>query len=272
MSEEPLPTSDPEPQRFPMAHGDLAYVDEGPRDAPALLAVHGVPGSVRDFRYLAPQLRDAVRIVRVDLPGFGDSAPLDAAVRTLAGRARVLLDLADHLGLRELSVLGHSMGGAAALALASLHRERVRLLVLVASLGLSQHRGLGMPPRAFRLLAASLSVPGLRSFVVTLSRAAYRARRFPGADSLDAEGFRVQLRAIGAADYGFLRRAVAGPLPPALLAFAHDDPMIETRVSEELARALPAARVLAFDSGGHNLQKTRAPELAAAIREALLRA
>jgi pimeloyl-ACP methyl ester carboxylesterase len=97
----------------------------------------------------------------------------------------------------------------------------------------------------------------------------YRQRRFPGADSLDAAGFAVQLRAIGAADFALMRRAVHGPLPPALLAYARDDHIVETPVSEELARALPQARVVAFDEGGHNIQKTRAVELAAAIREAM---
>jgi len=50
---EPLPTSDPEPRLLPLPHGPVAYVDEGPRGAPALVVVHGIPGSVRDFRYLA---------------------------------------------------------------------------------------------------------------------------------------------------------------------------------------------------------------------------
>jgi pimeloyl-ACP methyl ester carboxylesterase len=265
VSEEPLPTSDPEPRTLPMPHGPLTYVDEGPRDAPALIAIHGVPGSVRDFRYLAPQLTSSLRVVRVDLPGFGGSAPVADAVATLGGRARVVMALADHLGLREFSVLGHSMGGGTALCVASRYPERVRLLVMVASMALSRHRGLGAPPWAIRAMAASLSVPGLRGLLVARCREAWRTRRFPGADSLDAADFAVQFRAIGAADFSFMRRAVGGRLPPAIVAYAEDDHMIETHISEELARALPRARVIAFAEGGHNLQKTRARELAAAI-------
>jgi pimeloyl-ACP methyl ester carboxylesterase len=63
-----------------------------------------------------------------------------------------------------------------------------------------------------------------------------------------------------------MRAAVRGPLPPALVAYARDDHMIETEVAEDLAAAIPGARVLAFDDGGHNIQKTRAVELGAAIR------
>lgn len=269
MSGETLPTSDPEPQALHLPHGILTYVDEGPRDAQALILVHGVPGSVRDFRYLAPQLSSTLRVVRVDLPGFGGSAPVADAVRSLEGRARVVLALADRLGLGAFSVLGHSMGGGTALALASRHPQRVRLLVMLASLALSRHRGLGAPPWAARAVATSLSVPGLRGLLLERCRAAWRARRFPGADSLEAADFEIQFRAIGAADFALMRRAVAGPLPRTIVAYAEDDHMIETHVSEELARALPRARVIAFPEGGHNLQKTRAQELAEAIRQEL---
>src|SRR5262249_23338585 len=115
----PLPVSDPEPRRLDLPHGVLAYTDEGPRGAPALIAVHGIPGSGRDFRYLAPQLTPDVRVLRVDLPGFGGSAPVEDAVATLRGRARVVLALADALGLERFAVAGHSMGGGAALVLAA---------------------------------------------------------------------------------------------------------------------------------------------------------
>src|SRR5262249_17299055 len=115
----PLPLSDPEPRRIELPHGVLAYTDEGPPDAPALIAVHGIPGSGRDFRYLAPQLTPALRVLRVDLPGFGGSAPVADAVASLRGRARVVLALADALGLERFAVAGHSMGGGAALVLAA---------------------------------------------------------------------------------------------------------------------------------------------------------
>jgi pimeloyl-ACP methyl ester carboxylesterase len=269
VSEEPLPTSDPEPRSVSLPEGALAYVDEGPREAPALILIHGVPGSVRDFRYLTPQLSPHVRVVRVDLPGFGGSAPVRDAVASLRGRARVVLALADHLGLRKFSVLGHSMGGGAALSLAARHPERVRLVVLVASMALSPHRGLGSPPWVLRTLATSLSVPGLGGLLVPWCRRAWRARRFPGAETMTAADFAVPLRAIGAADFRLMRNAVKGRLPPAIVAYAEDDHMIETHISEELARALPDSRVIAFPEGGHNLQKTRARELAEAILESL---
>ena len=266
MSAPPLPASDPAPIRVPTGAGPVSCVDEGPKEAPALLAVHGIPGSVRDFRYLAPQLTAALRFVRVDLPGFGESPPDHDAVTSIAGRARVVVEVAEALGIAEFTVLGHSMGGGTALVAAARHPSRVRRLVLVASLALRPHRGLGAGRRAFRAAARALSVPGLGHALLPWVRAQYRRRRFPGADEMDRHAFATQLRALGAVDFDLLRSCVAGRLPPALVAYARDDHMIEARISEELARAVPGAQVLAFDEGGHNIQKTRAEELGAAIR------
>jgi pimeloyl-ACP methyl ester carboxylesterase len=86
-------------------------------------------------------------------------------------------------------------------------------------------------------------------------------------DEKSADDFARLLHALSAVDFELMRAAVRRPLPPALIAYARDDHMIETEVAEELAAAIAGARVLAFDEGGHNIQKTRAAELGAAIRE-----
>ena len=260
-----LPTSDPEPSVFLRLAGRLTYVDEGPRDAPAFLTLHGIPGSVRDFRYLAPPLTSHLRLVRVDLPGFGGSEADEAATRSFGGRARAVLDLADHLGLSRFGLIGHSMGGGTALVLAARERARVSHLVLLASVGLTRHSGLGRGPLAFRLFGRALGLPLLGPLLLEGARAQYRRRRFPGADQMTARDFSVHLRSIGAADFGALQRAVESGLPPTLLAWSRDDHMLEPAIAEALARRIPGARTVTFDDAGHNLQKTRAPELAAAI-------
>ena len=262
-------TSDPALESLALEDGALTFVDEGPRAAPALMTFHGVPGSVRDFRYLAPQLTDRVRVVRVNLPGFGGSTATRRGVRTIAGRAEPALLLADHLGLREFAALGHSMGGATALHLASHHPQRVRALVLVASIALRPHRGMGMSPRAFGLLAKVMRTPGLGPLLLPSLRKRYRRRRFPGADEMTLRDFVLQFQAVSAGDFAAIRRDLASPLPPTLVAYAEDDALVEAAVSRELVGALPQARVLRFPEGGHNIQKTRAPELAAAIADLL---
>ena len=251
-------TSDPALESLALEDGALTFVDEGPRAAPALMTFHGVPGSVRDFRYLAPQLTDRVRVVRVNLPGFGGSTATRRGVRTIAGRAEPALLLADHLGFREFAALGHSH-----------HPQRVRALILVASIALRPHRGLGMSPRTFGLLAKVLRAPGLGPLLLPSLRKRYRRRRFPGADEMTLRDFVLQFQAVSAGDFAAIRRDLASPLPPTLVAYAEDDALVEAAISRELVGALPQARVLRFLEGGHNIQKTRAPELSAAIADLL---
>lgn len=249
-----------------MLGATLSYSDEGPTEAPAVLALHGIPGSLLDFRYVAPLVTRHLRLVRVELPGFGGSDATAAAIDTLAGRAGAVLGLAAHLGLARFALLGHSMGGATALVLAAAQPERVSLLMLIASAGLRRHRGLGLPTRAFAALARALSVPGLRGLVLAGARRAYRDRRFPRADDMSAAEYALHLRAIGALDFDVLRRAVATPrLPPALVGFSLDDRIVEPGIGRELAAALPDAETLAWPDGGHNLLKSRAAEIAAAL-------
>ncbi len=266
---EPQPKSDPALESLALSHGPLTFTDEGPRQAPVLLALHGIPGSGRAFRYLAPQVTGHVRLVRVDLPGFGGSAPSAEAVVSLDGRSRVLVALADHLGLERFAVLGHSLGGASALVLAASEPTRVNGLVLLASVGLRPHRGLAMSPRRARLVSRAFAVPLVKHALVRMARERYKQRRFPGADELDAKAFAVHFKAIGATDFEQLRRAARSPLPRTLIAWARDDHMVENEIPEELARALPAARTLVFEAGGHNIQKTQAVALGTAIRETL---
>jgi 3-oxoadipate enol-lactonase len=264
------PVSDPEPRHATVLGATLSYADEGPREAPAVLALHGIPGSLLDFRYVAPLVTRHLRFVRVELPGFGGSAATDAALDSLAGRAGAVLGLAAHLGLTRFALLGHSMGGATALVLAGAQPARVSWLVLVASAGLRRHRGLGLPPRAFAALSRALAVPGLRRLVLAGARRAYRRRRFPRADEMTTAEYARHLRAIAALDFGELRQAVAAPrLPPALVAFSLDDPVVEPDIGRELAATLPGARALAWPAGGHNLLKSRARELAAALLDGL---
>lgn len=253
-----------------MLGATLSYADEGPREAPAVLAVHGIPGSLLDFRYLAPLVTRHLRLVRVELPGFGDSSATDAALDSLTGRAGAVLGLAAHLGLERFALLGHSMGGATALVLAAAQPLRVSLLMLVASAGLRRHRGLGLPVRAFAALAHALAVPGLRRLVLAGARRAYRQRRFPRADDMSASEYARHLRAIAALDFGVLRRAASSArLPPALVAFSLDDRIVEPAIGRELAAALPGARALAWPDGGHNVLKSRAADIATALVEGL---
>ena len=121
----PYPT--PEPRTLALAAGRVVYTDQG--SGPPLVALHGLPGSWRDFRWLAPSLTQSHRLICVGLPGFGGSdAGLCAPTR--ADHHRFLDTLFDALDLEDVVLVGHSFGGLLAWCHAAHAPARVRGLVL----------------------------------------------------------------------------------------------------------------------------------------------
>jgi pimeloyl-ACP methyl ester carboxylesterase len=98
-----------------------------------LVVFHGA-GTVTGFESLLP-LAERFRLVVPHHPGFGSSGD-DPTVSRIEDYARHYLDLFDQLDIREMSLVGHSMGGYLAATFAIDQSERIRRLVLAAPLGL----------------------------------------------------------------------------------------------------------------------------------------
>jgi pimeloyl-ACP methyl ester carboxylesterase len=98
-----------------------------------LVFLHGA-GTITGFDSLLP-LAERFRLIVPHHPGFGLSAD-DPSVSRIEDYARHYLDVFDQLGIRELSLVGQSMGGWLAATLAIDGSERVRRLVLAAPIGL----------------------------------------------------------------------------------------------------------------------------------------
>ena len=109
----------------------------GPLNAPHLIFVHGLGGSLATWSLNLPVFVAGFRICALDLVGAGSSAKpaIDYSVPALA---RFLARFLDALGpdWRRVSIVGHSLGGAVALAFAGSNPEQVERLVLVDSAGL----------------------------------------------------------------------------------------------------------------------------------------
>ncbi|MCU0490294.1 MAG: alpha/beta hydrolase [Chloroflexaceae bacterium] len=124
-SSAPLPV--PPFERAAIAGGNLAYRRAG--KGPPLLLIHGWGASSRYWLPTFDYLADVRSLYAPDLPGFGDSPPGNgyASVEYLAER---VVALADHLGLDQFDINGHSLGAAVAAAVAARWPRRVKRLVL----------------------------------------------------------------------------------------------------------------------------------------------
>ncbi len=97
-----------------------------------LVMLHGLGGTKASFLTTVAALSGRYRTIAIDLPGFGDSGkPLRAAYDP-AFFSDSVVSVLDALGLERVHLLGHSMGGRAALEVAFDHPERIEGLVLAA--------------------------------------------------------------------------------------------------------------------------------------------
>ncbi|MCW1933362.1 alpha/beta fold hydrolase [Pararhodobacter zhoushanensis] len=102
--------------------------------APDLVLIHGANGNLRDFTFdLVALLEDDYRIIAVDRPGLGWSDSWGDADSDPRLQARVLHEAVEQIGVRRPLVLGHSYGGAVALAWALQNQRDTAGLVLVAA-------------------------------------------------------------------------------------------------------------------------------------------
>ncbi|CAM5228695.1 Alpha/beta fold hydrolase OS=Streptomyces tendae OX=1932 GN=GUR47_00690 PE=4 SV=1 [Streptomyces tendae] len=109
----------------------MHVVHDGPPQAPPFLLIHGSGASGASWSPVVPALAEHRHVLRVDLPGCGKSPPTPSYdVPQQAGRVAALLD---DLGLRSVTVAGHSSGGYVATALAERRPDLVGALALVST-------------------------------------------------------------------------------------------------------------------------------------------
>lgn len=97
----------------------LHYVDEGPRDAPVLLFVHGNPTWSFIWRKAIVALRDRFRCIAMDHMGMGLSDRPQQWDYTLPRHADNVCKLLDHAGVTRFSVVAHDWGGMIGMSVAT---------------------------------------------------------------------------------------------------------------------------------------------------------
>jgi pimeloyl-ACP methyl ester carboxylesterase len=120
-------------------------------DGRPLVLVHGLGGTIENWRALAPPLAANQRVLVPDLPGHGHSAPLPEA-RDVDALAEAVLAVAEAEGVRDAVWIGHSLGGVVSLRAAALSPDAVRGVVLAAA------AGIGSATRGARVTLAVLGV------------------------------------------------------------------------------------------------------------------
>jgi pimeloyl-ACP methyl ester carboxylesterase len=138
----------------------IHYTDEG--SGPAIVMIHGLGGQMRNFaRPMVEELARDHRVIRIDRPGSGYSRRAAGSSARLRVQAETVAELIRILKLDRPLIVGHSLGGALALALALNHPDSVGGLALVAPL--TQAQQIEEVPEVFKGLI--IRSPALRKTI-----------------------------------------------------------------------------------------------------------
>ncbi len=111
---------------------DIFYREAGPKDATAVLLLHGFPTSSHMFRNLIPALADEFHLVAADYPGFGNSSmpAVDKFEYTFDNLADVIGKFTEKIGLKKYALYVQDYGAPVGYRLATKHPDRVQALVV----------------------------------------------------------------------------------------------------------------------------------------------
>lgn len=115
--------------------GECAYTLSG--KGPAVMLIHGLCESGAVWKEHAQYLSASYRVLVPDIPGYGESAPFKDAAFSLENIAKTLFAVADAEQMDQFTIIGHSMGGYAALAMAEAQPQRINGISLFHSTSLS---------------------------------------------------------------------------------------------------------------------------------------
>lgn len=121
----------------------IFYREAGPKDAPTLLLLHGLPSSSRMFEPLFARLSDRYHLVAPDYPGFGHSDWPDpkAFAYTFDHYAEIMNHFTEALGLRRYTLYMQDYGGPVGFRMLLAHAERVDALIVQDAV--AHNEGLG---------------------------------------------------------------------------------------------------------------------------------
>jgi pimeloyl-ACP methyl ester carboxylesterase len=119
--------------------------DEGPKDAPALILLHGSNASLHTWQQWVDRLGKDYRIIRYDQPGHGLTGPHPKDDYTAAGFVDVVDRVAKNRGLAQFYLGGNSMGGWVTHEYAKAHPEKLLGIILVDAAGAPNSRPKSTP-------------------------------------------------------------------------------------------------------------------------------
>ncbi|HEY6941983.1 alpha/beta hydrolase [Dokdonella sp.] len=265
------------------------YREAGPKNAPALVLLHGFPTSSQMFRDLIPRLSDRYHVIAPDYPGYGYSDMPDRAkfAYTFANYADIVDKLTRQIGLERFALYVMDYGAPVGYRLALEHPDRVTAFIVQN--GNAYEEGLGAfwdPIKAYWKTGAAREREGLRWLTtVKATRWQYtNGAREP--DLIDPDAITVdqaRLDRPGNAEiqldlfYDYRTNVPLYPKfqayfrerqPPMLIVWGKNDEIFPPSGAWPYQRDLPKVEIHMLDAG-HFALETDGAEIAARMRDFL---
>lgn len=265
---------------------EVAFSDAGVGE-PTLLLIHGLGSYMPVWQRNVDALAERHRVVAIDLPGYGksDKRNFDYSMKFYA---RVVDRVIDTLALKDVVLVGHSMGGQIAITHALRYPGKARALVLVAPAGFERF-GSGEGPWLAEAVdkdyVAKTPAEAVYANVAVNFWSMPKEARFMVDDRLKVIGgpdFDAYAYAVARSVYAMVHEPVIDRLGeikvPTLVLFGADDGLIpnpvlhggSTRAIAEAGTArIPRARLVLVPRAGHMVQFERPAEFDAAVLDFL---
>ncbi|MEL6978706.1 MAG: alpha/beta fold hydrolase [Pseudomonadota bacterium] len=262
----------------------LHLLDQGARDAPAIALIHGASGNLRDFGFGFTEalLERGLRVIAIDRPGHGHSerGPSDAHRPDV--QARLMRGALAARGVERALLLGHSLGGAPALAWALDAPDSVLGLCLVGGVAMPWPGGIDLIYRvnstpivefaASAAMNAFVSEGYVEAAVASIFRPQAPPQGYAAAIGAPLALRPATLRA-NAEDVAFLKEYLRGQAPryptlrvPIEALHGAADTIVPARVhAEPLSQSAPNARLTLLPGVGHMPHHTARRAVLAAV-------
>jgi pimeloyl-ACP methyl ester carboxylesterase len=223
-----------------------------------LVVIHGGGGDAKTWLNNVAVLSDSYTVYTPDLPGFGESQPLDDNCY-LPGLVEFVDCFVDNVELESFYLMGHSVGGGVALNYAIKSPRRVKKLVLISSLCLGKEialriRLLSLPirgvisailaaPRGIKWLGEMLLIP------VELMMPSFRA-----SVNLGSRMTTLKEQTL------VLANRLSEIIMPTLVVWGAKDKIVPVRQAYAAAQLIPDCQLIVFENRGHDVYRDEVDE------------
>jgi pimeloyl-ACP methyl ester carboxylesterase len=264
----------------------IFYREAGPKDAPVLLLLQGLPSSSRMFQPLLTRLADSYHLVAPDYPGFGHSDWPDPKEfdYTFDHIAKVMQQFTEALGLSHYTLYMQDYGGPVGFRMTLAHPERVDALIVQDAVAHNEGLGVNWTTRRAFWADRTSNEEKLRTNLLSLE--ATKTRHIgddPKTELYDPDFWSDEyafLNAPGQAQiqsdlfYDYRTNVDAYPKwqawmqetqPKLLVLWGKHDLSFDLREPERYRKDVPGAQIHVLDAG-HFALDTKANEIAALVR------